>query len=115
MIQWIVSNLMSWQEGTYPLLLFFHCGFNCRLVVVKYLFVPEADSHASDGDDASMIQPVRVKLKECWFGDGETERFGVNAGKRDSKISAFFTYSCTQNSLSLKNLWIFRCTTLERD
>ena len=67
--------------------------------MVKYLFVPDADGHASDGEDFCLIQPVIVlKSEECCLGDTEIECFSGNAGKPDLKLSSFFTCSCTQDS-----------------
>ena len=67
--------------------------------MVKYLFVPDADGHASDGEDFCLIQPVIVlKPEECCLGDTEIECFSANAGKPDLKLSSFFTCSCTQDS-----------------
>ena len=73
----------------------FFCSFN----MVKYLFVPDADGHASDGEDFCLIQPVTVlKPEECCLGDTEIECFRANAGKPDLKLSTFFSCSCTLDS-----------------
>ena len=67
--------------------------------MVKYLFVPDTDGHASDGEDFCLIQLVIVlKPEECFLGDTEIECFRANAGKPDLKLSAFFSCSCTLDS-----------------
>ena len=63
------------------------------------IFIPDADGHASDGEDFCLIQPVTVlKPEECCLGDTEIECFRANAGKPDLKLSTFFSCSCTLDS-----------------